>query len=86
METIAASKLRENLMKILKQVEKGSSLLITSRGRPVAQLNPPPEAAKAAQAALSELAKTVVIGDIVPSIHVRNCGVRNLSAARKLAR
>ncbi len=65
METIAASKLRENLMKILKQIEKGSSLLITSRGRPVAQLSPPPEAAKAAQSALSELAKTAVIGDIV---------------------
>ncbi len=65
METIAASKLRENLMKILKQIEKGSSLLITSRGRPVAQLSPPPEAAKAAQEALSELAKTAVIGDIV---------------------
>jgi prevent-host-death family protein len=69
METIAASKLRENLMKILKQIEKGSSLLITSRGRPVAQLNPPPEAAKAAQTALSELAETAVIGDIVSPLN-----------------
>ena len=69
METIAASKLRENLMKILKQIEKGSSLLITSRGRPVAQLNPPPEADKAAQTALSELAKTAVIGDIVSPLN-----------------
>ena len=65
MKTIAASKLRENLMKILKQIEKGSSLLITSRGRPVAQLNPPPEAAKSAREALTKLSKNAVIGDIV---------------------
>ena len=65
METIAASKLRENLMKILKQIEKGSSILITSRGRPVAQLSPPPESASKAQEALTDLSKTAVIGDIV---------------------
>jgi prevent-host-death family protein len=68
METIAASKLRENLMKILKQIEKGSSILITSRGRPVAQLNPPPGAAKQARDALADLSRTAVIGDIVSPI------------------
>jgi len=68
METIAASKLRENLMKILKQIEEGSSILITSRGRPVAQLNPPPDAAKQAREALANLSKTAVIGDIVSPI------------------
>jgi len=65
METIAASKLRENLMKILKQIEKGSSILITSRGRPVAQLSPPPKDAEQALESLSHLSSTAVIRDIV---------------------
>ena len=68
MKTIVASKLRANLMQILKQIEQGSSLLITSRGRPVALLSPPPETTQRARKALAKLAKTAVIGDIVTQV------------------
>jgi prevent-host-death family protein len=41
MDTIAVSDLRSNLMKILKQIEHGSEVDITSRGKVVAKLVPP---------------------------------------------
>ncbi len=55
METIAASKLRANLMQILKRTERGSAPLITSRGRPVAQLTPPQKTTENALKALADL-------------------------------
>ncbi len=40
METVAVSKLRQNLVMYLKKVENGESLAITSRGRKIARLAP----------------------------------------------
>ena len=41
METIAVSDLRVNLMKVLKEIEHGAIINITSRGKVVAKLIPP---------------------------------------------
>ncbi len=41
MDTIAVSEFRANIMKILKEVEHGSNINITSRGKVVAKLVPP---------------------------------------------
>ena len=41
MQTIPVSELRANLMNVLKTVEQGSTLDITSRGKVVAKLVPP---------------------------------------------
>ena len=41
MDTISVSNLRANLMKVLREIEHGSIIDITSRGRVVAKLVPP---------------------------------------------
>lgn len=69
MKTIAVSQLRANLMKVLGQIEKGGSIVITSRGRPVAQLSPPLEVTEDARQCLAQLAQTATIGDIVSPLN-----------------
>jgi prevent-host-death family protein len=69
METITVSQLRANLMKVLGQIEKGATILVTSRGRPLAQLSPPRDMSKDSLRALKKLAQTAVIGDIVSPLN-----------------
>ena len=52
-------------MKVLKSIENGLSLSITSRGKEVAKLVPPSYTYKAAEYKLSELGKTAEIHDII---------------------
>ena len=68
METIAVSKLRSNLMKVLKEIESGSCVQITSRGKVVARLVPADFARKAARDKLRILGKTAVIHDVLSPI------------------
>ena len=68
MGTIAVSELRANLMKILKEVEQGTIIDITSRGKNVAQLVPPNYYQNKARAKLKEAAKNAVLGDVVSPI------------------
>jgi prevent-host-death family protein len=68
MQSIAVSDLRANLMKVLKKIEKGSSLLITSRGKAVAQLVPADKSVKQAESRILELAKTAKIHDVISPI------------------
>ncbi len=68
METIAVSKLRSNLMKVLKEIESGSCVQITSRGKVVARLVPSDFARKAARDKLKALSKTAVIHDVLSPI------------------
>ncbi len=65
MQSIAVSDLRANLMKVLKNVEKGLTLTITSRGKEVAKLVPPSFPKKDAEYKLSEISKTAEIHDIL---------------------
>jgi len=69
MQSIAVSDLRANLMKVLKNIEKGSSILITSRGKAVAKIIPPDEPIKMAQNKLTEIRKTAKIHDILSPIN-----------------
>lgn len=65
MQSIAVSDLRANLMKVLKKIEKGSTVVITSHGKAVAQLIPANESVKQAENKILELSKTAKINDVV---------------------
>ena len=65
MKTISISDLRANLMETIRQVRKGKSILVTSHGKPVAQICPPVDEQEEARAIMKELRKTAIIGDIV---------------------
>lgn len=65
MQSIAVSELRGNLMKILKDIEHGSSLDITYRGRVVAKLVPPDFTRKLARKKLIEIGKKAKINNVI---------------------
>ena len=56
METVGARELKTRLGTYLRRVREGVTLIITDRGRPVAELRPLAEAAYAEEEALLELA------------------------------
>ncbi len=68
MQTIAVSELRANLMKILNEIEHGSSIDITSRGRIVAKLVPPNFSQKLARKKLIEIGEKANIIDVTSPI------------------
>ena len=68
METIAVSKLRENMVFFLRKVQQGKSITITSRGTEIAMLVPRENKMEAPKNALKQLRKTAVVGDIVSPI------------------
>jgi len=68
METIAVSKLRENMVLFLKKVQQGKSITITSRGNEIAMLVPIENKMEASKNALKQLRKTAVVGDVVSPI------------------
>ena len=68
MDSVAVSDLRANLMKILKQIELGSVVDITSRGKVVAKLVPPDYTREMAKEKLKELRKSAVVGDVISSL------------------
>jgi prevent-host-death family protein len=76
MDTIAVSELRENLMKVLKEIERGTAIDITSRGKVVARLVPPDYSRERARDRLKEIQKTAVLGDIISPIDVQWDGLQ----------
>jgi prevent-host-death family protein len=68
METIAVSELRSKLMKVMNEVQSGSSVSITSRGKVVARLVPPEAAMNSAKEKLRVLGKTAVLHDVLSPI------------------
>ncbi|MBN2029170.1 type II toxin-antitoxin system Phd/YefM family antitoxin [bacterium] len=68
MGNIAVSDLRSNLMKVLKQIELGSSIDITSRGKVVAKLVPPDYNMKIAKDRLKAIRKTAILHDVLSPI------------------
>ena len=71
MDTISVSYLRANLMKILKEIEHGAVINITSRGKVVAKIIPPEYSKENAKDKLKEISKTAVIGDVISPIDVQ---------------
>ncbi|MCF6269689.1 MAG: type II toxin-antitoxin system prevent-host-death family antitoxin [Melioribacteraceae bacterium] len=68
METIAVSNLRAKIMTILKKVENGSIIKITSRGKIVAKLVPPDFTKKRAEQKLIEIGESAKFIDITSPI------------------
>jgi prevent-host-death family protein len=56
MPTVGARELKNRLGKYLRQVQGGATLVVTERGRPVAELRPVPPAAGDLEARLQDLA------------------------------
>ncbi len=54
METIGVGKLRQNLSRYLRRVERGERLIVTDRNRPVAELGPPPSTGAALDRLIAE--------------------------------
>ena len=65
MSSIAVSQLRANLMKVLKNIERGDSINITSRGKVIARLVPPEESKQAAEMKLNTIRKSAKIHDVL---------------------
>ena len=68
MQSVAISELRSNLTKILKRIERGSSITITSRGKVVAKLIPAEESKKTAERKLAQIRKTAKIHDVLSPV------------------
>ena len=68
MQSVTISELRANLKKILNQIERGSSVTITSKGRVVAKLIPPEESVKMAEERLVQIRKTAKTHDILSPV------------------
>ena len=65
---IAVSELRANLMKVLKEIEHGAIITITSRGKAVAKLVPPDNKREDAIKRLKELSRTAILDDVISPI------------------
>jgi len=68
MKTVGVSAFRENLVSYLKQVQKGTTLILTSHGKQVAVLTPPDTVRKQSVLQLKALGKTAEIGDIISPV------------------
>jgi prevent-host-death family protein len=68
MDTIQVSKLRANLMKVIKEIKQGSTINITSRGKVVAKLVPPGNNRERVKNKLKEISKSAVLKDIISPI------------------
>ena len=65
MGTIAVSELRTNLRKVMRRVERGETLDITSMGKVVARLVPPEGKQQEARKKLKEVARTASLHDVL---------------------
>ena len=58
-------------MKVLKEIEHGAIINITSRGKVVAKLIPPEYSKEIAKKKLKEISKTAVINDVISPVDVQ---------------
>ena len=68
MRSIAVSDLRANLSKILKDIEDGTSINITYRGKEIAKLVPPDIIRDEARKKLEQIAKSAQLNDVISPI------------------
>ena len=70
METIAISQFKATCLSLLEQVRTtGQPLLVTKRGKPIAQVLPPPPPAPAKKSAFGAMRGTIeILGDIVEPV------------------
>ncbi len=60
MKNVNVTELRQNLPKYLAKVRKGERVRVTSRGRVIAEIGPPPATAAEAEAALQRMRGSVI--------------------------
>jgi len=70
MKNVAVSEFRANLLKFLQEIQDGSSINITSRGKAVATVIPPELHRRKVRQRLKEIAKTAEINDVVSPVDV----------------
>ena len=68
MKSVGVSIFREHLMTYLKQVQNGTTLILTSHGKQIAVLSPPDTVRKQSLVQLNALGKTAEIGDIISPV------------------
>lgn len=71
MAAIAVSEFRARLMEVLKQIENGATIYITSRGKVVARLMPPDDSREIARKKLNEIGKTAKLHDVISPVDVQ---------------
>jgi prevent-host-death family protein len=68
MQTVGVESLKENLTDLLKKVENGEHISITSKGHKVALLIPCENRFENARKKLEELRKTAFVGDVLSPV------------------
>ena len=68
MTSVGISEFRRHLLRYLARVEKGETLVVTTRGKQLAVLSPPEDAGKTARKRLAAVRKTAKIGDVLSPI------------------
>lgn len=68
MAAIAVSEFRAKLMEVLKQIENGATINITSRGKVIARLVPPDYSREIARKKLNEISRTAKLDDAISPI------------------
>ena len=63
MKTVAVAKFKATCLRLLEEVRRGQPLLVTKRGKPIAQVLPPPPATAKWRGAMKGTGK--IVGDIV---------------------
>jgi prevent-host-death family protein len=71
MKSVAVSDMRANLSDVLKEIEQGSTIDITSRGKVIAKLVPPDYNRDKVRAKLKQIGKKAVLGDLISPIDVK---------------
>lgn len=73
METMPITEFKATCLAVLEEVGKtGRSLVITKRGKPVAQINPPPPPRKSAYGCMK--GSMIEIGDIMAPLPIEDWG------------
>jgi prevent-host-death family protein len=63
MKTVAVAQFKATCLRLLEEVRRGHPILVTKRGKPIAQILPPPPAAGAWRGSMKGTGK--IVGDIV---------------------
>jgi len=68
MESVSMNELQSDMAEILRKIEAGGVIVITSQGREVAKLVPPDNETEKARRMLRELRRTAVVGDVLSPV------------------
>ncbi len=67
---VGVSKLRANLMEFLRKAQHGREIAVTSHGRVVARISPPPDSTEQARKTLLNLRSKAKVGNVLSPVDV----------------